>query len=132
MKSLFTILTLIGSLSFASDKVIEVGTYKAVDVDSSTITATLVLREGNTINILIAAPDFEMPKDGCAGTYTVKENLMSAYVVCKIEDFEKMDVTIDITSVNPESVRSAAGAVVDVVILALGAEPTKFTLIKIK
>ena len=52
-------------------------------------------------------------------------------MVCKIEDFEKMDVTIDITSVNPESVRSAVGAMVDVVILALGAEPTKFTLIKI-
>ena len=132
MKSLFAILTLVGSLSFAADKVIEVGTYTAVDVESSTITATLVMRADKTLNLIIAAPDFEMPKEGCEGTYAVKENLMSANLVCPIEGFEKMDVTIDITPVTPESVRSATGAIVDVVFGAFGEEPSKFALKKIK
>lgn len=132
MKSLFAILTLVGSLSFAADKVIEVGTYTAVDVESSTITATLIMRADKTLNLIIAAPDFEMPKEGCEGTYEVKENLMSANLVCPIEGFEKMDVTIDVTPVTPESVRSVAGAIVDVVFGAFGDEPSKFALRKTK
>ncbi len=131
MKSLFTILTLIGSLSFAADKVIETGTYTAVDVESSTITATLVIRGDNSLNLIIAAPDFEMPKEGCEGTYKVTVNMMAAHLVCPIEGFEEMDVTIDVTPVTPESVRSANGAVVDVVFGAFGDEPAKFVLKKI-
>lgn len=132
MKSLFAILTLFGSLSFAADKVVEVGTYTAVDVESATITATLVMRADKTLNLVIAAPDFEMPKEGCEGTYAVNENLMSAHLVCPIESFEEMNVTIDITSVTPESVRSAIGAIVDVVFGAFGEEPSKFALKKVK
>ncbi len=132
MKSLFAIISLITSLSFAADKVVEPGTYTAVDVDSSTITATLIMRVNKTVNLVIAAPDFEMPAEGCEGTYQVTENLMTAHMVCPIEGFEKMDVTIDITAVTPETVRSQQGVIVDVVFGAFGEQPAKFVLRKIK
>ena len=132
MKSLFAILTLVSSLSFSADKVVEPGTYTAVDVDSSTITATLIMRANKTVNLVIAAPDFEMPAEGCEGTYEVTANLMAAHMVCPIEGFEEMDVTIDITPVTPESVRSLEGVVVDVIFGAFGEEPAKFVLRKIK
>ena len=132
MKSLFAILTLATSLSFAADMIVEPGTYTAVDVDSGTITATLIMRVDNTANLMIAAPDFEMPAQGCEGTYKVTGNIMTAHMVCPIEGFEKMDVNIDITPVTPETVRSPNGAIVDVVFTAFGDEAAKFVLRKIK
>ncbi len=132
MKSLFAILSLITSLSFAADKVVEPGTYTAVDVDSSSITATLIMRADKTVNLVIVAPDFEMPAEGCEGKYTVTGNLMAAHMVCPIEGFEQMDVKIDITPVTPETVRSQTGVIVDVTFDAFGSEPSKFVLRKIK
>lgn len=132
MKSFFAIISLITSLSFAADKVVEPGIYSATDVESSTIVATLNMRANKTVNLVIAAPDFEMPAEGCEGIYNVSENIMLAHMVCPIEGFEKMDVTIDIAPVTPESVRSQKGVVVDVTFAAFGDEPSKFVLRKIK
>ena len=137
MKSIFALtflctLILAGSLSFAADKVVEIGTYTAVDVESGEITATLEIRENKTINLLIAAPDFEMPKEGCEGDFKVKEYILTSHMKCPLEGFEEMDVIIDITTVNSESVRSPAGAMVDVIFAAFGDESSKFVLRKIK
>ena len=132
MKSLFAIITLITSLSFAADKIVEPGIYTATDVETSTIVATLNMRANKTVNLMLAAPDFEMPAEGCDGTYEVTGNIMAAQMICPIEGFEKMDVTIDITPVTPESVRSQNGVVVDVIFGAFGDEPAKFVLRKIK
>lgn len=132
MKSLFAIISLITSLSFAADKIVEPGIYTATDVESSKIVATLNMRADKTVNLVIAAPDFEMPAEGCEGTYKVTGNIMLAHMICPIEGFEEMDVTIDIAPVTPESVRSQNGVVVDVIFAAFGDEPAKFVLRKIK
>ncbi|OFZ31602.1 MAG: hypothetical protein A2622_03195 [Bdellovibrionales bacterium RIFCSPHIGHO2_01_FULL_40_29] len=133
MKSIFALFMLLGSLSFgAANKVVEPGLYKATDVDSGEVTATLLIRANQTANLKLSAPDFEMPEPGCEGVFTVTGNILAANVKCPVDFFEELNVTIDITPVTPESVRSPAGAVVDVMIEGLVDEPTKFVLRKIQ
>ena len=129
MKALFSILTLISSISFAE---IEPGIYSAIDVDTKQITATLKVRPDHTANLKMNAPDFVMPEPGCEGTYTAENNLLLANMKCPIDGLENVKVKIDITHVTPQSVRAANGVIVDVTIDALGNEAYKFVLKKLQ
>ena len=129
MKVLFSIITLVSSIGFAA---VEPGIYSAVDVDTKQITATLKVRADNTANLKMTAPDFKMPEPGCEGAYIIQNNLLLADMKCPVEGLEKVKVKIDITNVNPQSVRAANGVVVDVNIDALGNESYKFVLKKLQ
>lgn len=129
MKALFSILTLISSISFAA---IEPGIYSAVDVDTKQITATLKVRPDNTANLKMTAPDFVMPEPGCEGTYTAENKLLLANMKCPVDGLENVKVKIDITNVNPQSIRAPNGVTVDVTIDALGNESYKFILKKLE
>ena len=129
MKTVFSILTLISSMSFAA---VEPGVYSAVDVDTKQITATLKVRPDNTANLKMTAPDFVMPEPGCEGIYTAENKFLLADMKCPVEGLERIKVKIDITDVNPQSVRAPNGVVVDVTIDALGNESYKFILKKLQ
>lgn len=129
MKSLFLALAMFaGSTVFAGQ--VELGKYRAVDVDTKTIIADLELRANGTANLMIKTPDFTMPAPGCEGTYKIQGNQFSANVKCPTDLLPEASVTIDVTNVNPQSVRSPEGARVAVVIDALGDEATTFLLKK--
>lgn len=129
MKSLVLALTMfVGSTVFAGQ--VELGKYRAVDADTKTIIADLELRANGTANLMITTPDFKMPAPGCEGKYKIQGNKFSADVKCPTDLLPEASVTIDVTNVNPQSVRSPEGARVDVIIDALGEEATTFMLKK--
>lgn len=126
-KLLFVCLSL--SLSvFAANKNVEIGLYNAVDVESGTVNAKLLIRADGTLNFKVQTPDFQMPDPGCEGTYAILDEAFSSNLTCPLDIMPAVSVKIDITTVNPQSVRSADGALVPVVIDALGTEPTMFRL----
>jgi hypothetical protein len=132
MKSLILAISLFSSLSFAADKTIEPGLYSAVDVDTQTIVASLETHADSTVIFKVTTPDFTMPEPGCQGTYAIKENLLTADMTCPLDYLSKVQVTMDVTNVTPESVRSPEGVIVDVVIDALGSDAYKFVLKKVE
>ncbi len=131
MKSLLLGLVLLASIQvWSAPKEIEMGHYTAVDVETGEVTATLEVRPNKTLNFNVSAPDFSMPEQGCEGTYEVVENNFIADLECPILFFSQVHVEIDITTVNPQSIRSQEGALVPVIIDLLGDEPTMFILKK--
>lgn len=132
MKIFALALLFVSSLSFALNRVVEPGTYQAVDAETGTIKATLIANADLTAMFTVMTPDFEMPAPGCVGTYLVAGDFLKADVKCPKEGLEQIQVTIDIKNVTPESVRTEKGADVDVMIDALGTDPFKFFLRKIK
>lgn len=128
---LFLASLLLSVAAYSAPKVVEVGTYKAVDTETQSIIATLVIRADKTLNFKVTTPDFTMPEPGCEGTYTVEENNFISDLNCPLDFLSEVQVQIDITNVTPESVRSAQGVNVQVVIDALGEDPFEFNLHKI-
>ncbi len=128
MKKIFLSVLFISQFGLAKD--IELGSYTAVDVETGTVVSTILLRADKTVNYTVATPDFSMPEPGCEGTYTIVENKLTAELACPLSFLPNVRVEIDITEVNPESVRSEQGVVVPVVIDAFGTEPTPFILKK--
>ncbi|MEK6628123.1 MAG: hypothetical protein AABY53_05815 [Bdellovibrionota bacterium] len=128
MKSLLLTLVLVISTQVNAAQV-ELGKYKAVDVNTKAIHADLVLRADATTSITINTPDLPKPIP-CEGTYTLVGNEFSANVKCKSTLLDRANVKIDVTNVNPQSVRTEAGAEVSVVIDALGDDAMKFMLKK--
>ncbi len=132
------LLTLCLCLSFSSlltiaaptqpNKIVEPGLYSAVDVDSGTVSAKLVIRADGTLNFKVTTPDFEMPEPGCEGTYSITGDLFMSQLTCLIAILSEVGVQIDITTVNSKSVRNAEGALVPVVIDVLGSDATLFRL----
>lgn len=109
---------------------VEMGKYRAIDVDTRTVDATFVLRPDGTVNFNVTTPDFTMPAPGCDGKYTVVGNTFSADMTCPTDLLPEVSVTIDISNVNHDSIRTEEGAEVAVIIDALGDEPTMFLLKK--
>jgi hypothetical protein len=129
MKNLLLVGLLLSFTAMSSlAKTIEPGLYNAVDVDSGTITAQLVIDANGTLNFKVQTPDFQMPDPGCDGVYTVVGESFKSDLKCPISILPEVSVNIDVTSVNPQSVRSADGALVPVVIDALGTDATMFRL----
>jgi len=109
-------------------KVLEMGLYSAVDVNTGTIHAKLTFQADGTVNFKVQTPDFQMPEPGCDGTYEVVDNKLSATLKCPVETLPEVSVNIDITYVTAQALRSQVGALVAVVIDAFGEEPTMFRL----
>jgi hypothetical protein len=129
----FALITLLlSSFAFASGKAVEAGTYTAIDTETKTIVATLVVRADSTMNFAVSSPDFVMPEPGCEGNYMTEENNFIADLKCPLDFLSQVQVQIDITNVTPESVRSEAGVDVEVIIDALGSDPYVFNLRKTK
>lgn len=121
-------LTLSSAFAAPSVKSVEAGLYNAIDVETGTIKAQLVINPNGTLNFKVNTPDFEMPDPGCDGTYAVNGNSFTSNLTCPIAILPEVSVNIDITEVTPQSVRSAEGALVPVVIDALGTDATMFRL----
>ncbi len=109
---------------------VEMGKYKAIDVDTRTVDAAFILRADGTVNFNVTTPDFTMPAPGCDGKYTVVGNEFSADMTCPTDLLPEVSVRIDITNVNSDSIRTEEGAEVAVIFDALGDEPTMFLLKK--
>lgn len=110
------------------NKTIEPGLYTAVDVDSGTVVAQLVMRSNGTLNFKVKTPDFQMPEPGCEGVYTVVSDTFASNLKCPISTLPEVSVKINIANVTPQALRSQVGALVPVVIDALGTDPTMFRL----
>lgn len=129
MKALFfSVVVIFIAQVHAAD--VEIGKYKAIDVDTKKIQAALELRANGSVNFNVKTPDFIMPEPGCEGKYKVKGHELSADVKCPSDLLPRANVTIDITDVNAQSLRSESGVKVDVYIDALGNEAIKFLIKK--
>lgn len=128
MKALLVSLMLFaGTQVFAGT--VELGKYSAKDADTQTIQANFELKAGGAVTFSVKTPDLPQPI-ACSGTYSVAGNKFSASMNCNSALLQQAKVDIDISTVTPESLRSARGAEVNVVIDALGADATKFLLKK--
>ncbi len=122
-------LSLVGMIAnSAPAQGIESGLYNAVDVDSGTVNAKLLIRTNGTLKFSVNTPDFEMPEPGCEGTYIVTGHTFASNLKCPIAMMSEVSVKIDITTVTAQSLRSSEGALVPVVIDAFGADPMMFRL----
>lgn len=110
---------------------IESGLFFAQDLEGGEIKAQIQLNEDKTVSFRIATTDYVMPAPGCQGTYQVEGDLLSAAMSCPDTGLGDINVTLDITNVTPESVRSPEGARVDVTIDLIGNDPMPFTVKKI-
>lgn len=106
---------------------VELGKYRAVDADTKTIVASFELKASGDVDFLVKSPDFSA---ACSGKYAVNGNQFSTNLNCKSDILPKANVKIDISNVTAESIRSASGAEVNVMIDALGDEPVKYLLKK--
>lgn len=134
MKVLFLVFSFFATVAFSQEqnKVIEAGLYKALDVDTGTVDCTLQINEDQTVLFDVKTEDFSMPEPGCAGTYKIEGNVLSADMECPIEELSGLNVKIDITNVTPESVRTEQGAPVKVQLDAFGPDMYDFTLRKVQ
>lgn len=129
MKALFVSLVMAVGLQ-AQAATVELGKYRAVDADTKSIVADFELRANGTVHFTVKSPDFAMPAPGCEGRYNVKGNIFTADVTCPTDLLPQASVKIDIGAVTPENLRSKDGVRVNVIIDALGDEPTPFMLKK--
>ncbi len=131
MKSIFLTLSLILTAAVQVNAAqVEMGKYRAIDVDTRSVDATFILRADGTVNFNVTTPDFTMPAPGCDGKYTVVGNEFSADMTCPTDLLPEVSVRIDISNVNADSIRTEEGAEVAVIIDALGDEPVMFLLKK--
>ncbi len=128
MKSLILSLMLVVSTQ-VSAATAELGKYRAVDADTKTIVATFELKANGTVDFQVKSPDIS-PAIACSGKYTVTGNEFATELTCKSDILPKANVKIDISNVNAQSIRSANGAEVNVIIDALGDEAVKYLLKK--
>ncbi len=129
MKSLVISLFLAAAFQVNAAQV-EMGKYKAIDVDTRSVDASFELFADGSVIFNVTTPDFTMPAPGCKGKYTVVENKFKADMTCPTDLLPEVSVDIDISNVNPQSIRTPEGALVPVIIDALGDEPTMFLLKK--
>lgn len=108
---------------------VELGKYRAVDVDTKSVVASFELKANGTVDFQVESPDIK-PAIACSGKYKVNGNEFSTDLDCKSQILPAANVKIDISNVTPASLRSATGAEVKVVIDALGDEAVKYLLKK--
>ena len=129
---------LITSLSIvsaqAADMTVEPGYYEAVEIEADgsegDINTQMEIYEDGTVWFDVQTAKFSMPDPGCTGTWEVKGNHFFASLECPIFLLPYIDVTIDITNVTPDSVRSELGSEVYVQLDIMGKEPRLFRLKK--
>ena len=106
---------------------VELGKYRAVDAETKSIVATFELKANGTVVFNVDSPEFSV---SCNGKYAVNGNKFSTNLSCDSFILSSASVTIDISNVNPQSIRSAKGAEVNVIIDAIGDQPVKYLLKK--
>ena len=107
---------------------VELGKYRAVDAATRSTVASFELKANGTVNFNVRSPEFEV---ACSGRYAVRGNEFSTALDCDSFLLPSASVKIDISTVNAQSIRSANGAEVNVIIDALGDEPVKYLLKKV-
>ena len=107
---------------------VELGKYRAVDADTNSIVASFELKANGTVSFRVSSTMIDV---ACSGKYTVRGNEFSTDLVCDSMLLSEASVKIDITAVTAQSIRSAKGAAVNVIIDALGDEPVKYLLKKV-
>lgn len=126
MKSLIFIASVFVSAQvFAAT--VELGKYLAVPKDFPDVKANLELFVGNEAAVRI---DAEGTIINCTGTFVVEENNLNAHALCDHPAAPEINVSIDITNVTPEGLRSEAGVEVPVKFDLLGEDPVQFILKK--
>ena len=130
MKALFFSIVLAITTQALANK-IEIGKYKAVGAtpDSKNVVATFALNADKTVtDFTVKTPDFSLA--GCTGTYDVKANDLLAKMKCPSDKLPTANVTIDVSKVTPEGLRSKDGVSVTVSIEELGGDKAEFLLKK--
>ena len=108
---------------------VELGKYRAVDAETRSIFANFELKANGTVDFKVQSPETDGPIY-CQGRYSVKGNKFFADLACDSFFLSEASVQIDITNVNPVSLRSENGVAVAVIIDALGSDPNTFLLKK--
>lgn len=129
MKALVLSLLLVGAVQ-AKAATVELGKYSAVDAETKTIVASFELKAGGSLTFSVKTTDGSVPQTNCTGNYSVAGNQFAADLKCQSQLLPTASVKIDISNITPQNIRSANGAEVNVVIDALGTDPTKFLLKK--
>ncbi len=127
MKSLILSLLLATTVQ-VSAATVELGKYRAVDAATKSTVADFELKANGMVNFRVRNPDFAV---SCSGKYAIRGNQFAANLQCNSFFLSETSVRIDIRNVNPQSLRSEKGALVDVIIDALSDEPVKYLLKKV-
>lgn len=118
----------------AVNMTVEPGYYEAVEIEADgsegDINTQMEIYEDGTVWFDVQTDKFTMPEPGCTGTWEVTGTQFLASLECPIFLLPYIDVSIDITNVTPETVRSDLGAEVYVQLDIMGKEPRLFRLKK--
>ncbi|MCC2680435.1 MAG: hypothetical protein K0R29_3011 [Pseudobdellovibrio sp.] len=106
---------------------VELGKYLAVPKEFPTVKADLDLKADNSATVRI---DAEGEIINCTGTFAVAGNDLNAHANCDHAAAPEINVSIDITNVTPEGLRSEEGVEVPVKFDLLGDEAVQFILKK--
>ena len=122
----FLVSTLISTQLFAAT--VELGKYQAVPKDFPDVLAALELLVDNQATVRINAEGVII---NCTGTYAVTENELNAHANCDHEAAPEINVSIDMTTVTPEGLRSEDGVEVPVKFDLMGDDVFLFILRKV-
>lgn len=114
-KFLFSIIVMFFSTQVYATTV-ELGKYLAVPKDYPTASALIDLKADESAVVVI---DIDGTIVNCTGTYSTLENILNSHVYCDHPQVPEVVVTIDMTDVTPENLRSESGVEV----------PAKFDLL---
>lgn len=116
---------LISSQVFAAP--VELGKYIAIPKDFPTVEAQLELFADNHATLYVDAEGTEI---NCTGIFAQEGNKLTADAKCDHPEAPEISVTIDVTNVTPEGLRSEEGVEVPVQFNLLGDDVVPFILKK--
>ena len=126
MKSLFSLFILFASTQlFAAN--IELGKYVAVPKDYQAASALLDFKTDGTATATITAENLLV---NCAGSFAVDGNTLSSHVNCDHPQVPEVNMSVDMSNVTPENVRSEEGVEVPAKFDLMGDDPILFILKK--
>lgn len=107
---------------------VELGKYLAIPVDYPTVQAELELFADNHATLYV---DVDGTIVNCTGIFAQIDNQLNADAKCDHPEAPEISVSIDVTNVTPEGLRSEEGVEVPVKFNLLGEEPIFFILKKV-
>lgn len=128
MKKLLFALLFSSVTALAANKEVEPGFYEAIDAEKGEINVQMQINDDNTASVSIVNKSPFKPDIDCSGTWTVEENMFFSALDCDHFLVPYIEVSIDITNVTPETIRSEQGAEVNVLLDILGPDPRLFML----
>lgn len=127
MKSLFIVIALAAATQVNAANV-ELGKYRAIDAETRSIVVDFELKANGTVAFHAATPQIKV---SCKGRYSVNGNNFATALKCNSFLLPVVSVEINVTNVNPQSLRSRPGAEVNVIIDALGEDAVQYLLKKV-